>query len=321
MHKKFPLSIKPLLKSLLAIGLAIALAFSDASGALAARTGGRIGGGSFHAPSRTYSSPRTYAPGGGYGGGYYPGGGIGFPFLIPFFWGGGGLFSILIFLAIAGFLAQAFRGGGEATDELGYSNPTVSVAKLQVGLLAQARELQAELDELAETADTGTAAGRAHVLQEAALTLLRHPQYWVYAGGESHQLRLQSAEAKFNQLSLSERSKFTEETLFNVNSQLRQADRKIHLPVGESASNEAGQIELTQAPGEYIVVTIIAGTLGELKLTAINSTDDLRQSLRQMGGISSEQLLAVEVLWTPQAAGDTLTSDDMIAEYPNLKLV
>jgi uncharacterized membrane protein len=26
-------------------------------------------------------------------------------------------------------------------------------------------------------------------------------------------------------------------------------------------------------------------------------------------------------LWTPQAEGDTLTSDDLFAEYPDLKLV
>jgi uncharacterized membrane protein len=26
-------------------------------------------------------------------------------------------------------------------------------------------------------------------------------------------------------------------------------------------------------------------------------------------------------LWTPQASGDTLTSDDLFAEYPDLKLV
>ncbi|HEY9614136.1 DUF1517 domain-containing protein, partial [Allocoleopsis sp.] len=25
--------------------------------------------------------------------------------------------------------------------------------------------------------------------------------------------------------------------------------------------------------------------------------------------------------WTPQAEGDTLTSDDLMAEYPDLKLV
>jgi uncharacterized membrane protein len=40
-----------------------------------------------------------------------------------------------------------------------------------------------------------------------------------------------------------------------------------------------------------------------------------------MGSISSERLLAVEILWTPQAEGDTLTSDDLMAEYPDLKLV
>jgi len=58
------------------------LALGHADGALAARRG-RIGGGSFRAPSRTYAPPsRTYAPPGG---GYYPYPG-GFPFLIPF-WG------------------------------------------------------------------------------------------------------------------------------------------------------------------------------------------------------------------------------------------
>jgi uncharacterized membrane protein len=60
---------------------------------------------------------------------------------------------------------------------------------------------------------------------------------------------------------------------------------------------------------------------GNLELPKINSTDDLRQALRQIGGISSDRLLAVEVLWTPQAEGDTLTTDDLLAEYPDLKLV
>jgi uncharacterized membrane protein len=65
----------------------------------------------------------------------------------------------------------------------------------------------------------------------------------------------------------------------------------------------------------------VVGTQGKLELPQINSSDDLRQALRQMGSISSERLLAVEILWTPQAEGDTLTSDDLMAEYPDLKLV
>ncbi|WP_341732036.1 DUF1517 domain-containing protein [Microcoleus sp. EPA2] len=327
MYKQLISRIKPLLKSLFAIGLVLTLALGNADGALAARSGGRIGGGSFRAPARSYSSPsRTYAPSGG---GYYPGGGFGggfgFPFLLPFFgFGGGfgGLFSILIFISIANFLVQSFRrAGGTGEEELGYSTPTnVSVARLQVGLLADARGLQSELDSLAKTADTDTATGRAQVLQESTLALLRHPEYWVYAGAESQQTRLEAAEAKFNQFSLAERSKFTEETLSNFNNLLRESGSNNVLPsVKENGVLVAG--DLSQAPGEYIVVTLIVGTLGKLQLPVVKNSEDLRMALRQIGGVSSEQLLAVEVLWTPQANGDTLTADDMLAGYPDLRSI
>jgi uncharacterized membrane protein len=63
MYKQLLSKIKPLLKSLFAIGLVLTLVLGNADGALAARSGGRIGGGSFRAPARSYSSPsRTYAP-------------------------------------------------------------------------------------------------------------------------------------------------------------------------------------------------------------------------------------------------------------------
>lgn len=323
MGKKLQSAIKPLLKSLLVTFLVLTLVFSQASGALAARTGGRIGGG-FRAPSsRTYSSPRTYAPGGG---GYapYPGGGFGFPFLFPF-WGigggFGGLFGILIFFALANFMVQTFRrvasGGGE---EIGYSsNPQISVTRLQVGLLAQARELQTELNRLAETADTESSEGRAQVLQEASLALLRHPEYWVYAGGGTSQARLNTAEAEFNRLALGERSKFSEETLTNVNNQLKAPATNKGLPSNTEIDNPTSLI--SQGPGEYIVVTLLAATLGKNEMSSINNSDDLRQALRQFGSIPSDKLLAFEILWTPQAEGDTLTSDDLLAEYADLKLI
>ena len=331
MYKQLISKIKPLLKSLFAIGLVLTLAFSNADGALAARSGGRMGGGSFRAPARSYSSPsRTYAPsgggyypGGGYGGGF--GGGFGFPFLLPFFgFGGGfgGLFSILIFISIANFLVRSFRSAGGTTDELGNSVPTttVSVARLQVGLLAEARGLQGELDSLARKANTDTAVGRAQVLQESTLAMLRHPEYWVYAGAESTQTRLEAAEAKFNQFSLAERSKFTEETLSNYNNQLRQAGSSNILP-GLQGNGALVGSDLTSEPGEFIVVTVIVGTQGKLQLPTVKNSEDLRQALRQIGGVSSEQLLAVEVLWTPQANGDTLTADDMLAGYPDLRSI
>lgn len=324
MRNKLFSTIKPLLKSLVVFGLMFTLVFSNAGNALAARSGGRIGGGSFRAPTRTYAPPSGgyRAPVGGYGGGYgygYGGGGIGFPFIFPFIGiggGFGGLFGILIFFAIANFLVQSFRRSGVAGDNdvPGYSNPKVSVARVQVGLLEGARGLQKELDELGLRADTGSAVGRAQVLQESTLALLRHPEYWVYGAAQSQQAALESAEAKFNQLALAERSKFTEETLSNVNNQLKTGNNRAALEAS------GGQLVET-APGEYIIVTLVVGVEGKLELPKINSSDDLRQALRQIGGVSSDRLLAIEILWTPQAEGDTLTSDDILANYPDLKLV
>ncbi|MFQ4141828.1 DUF1517 domain-containing protein [Chlorogloeopsis sp. ULAP02] len=330
MRKKLQQTIKPLLKSLFVLVAVFALVLTQADGALAARSGGRIGGGSFRAPSsRPYSSPRTYAPPGG---GYYPapypvypGGGWGFPFVVPIFGVGGGLFSLLIFIAIAGFLVQTFRratsGGYEGGyDEVGYSsNPPISIARLQVGLLAQARDLQPELNRIAETADTNSPEGRTEILQEASLALLRHPEYWVYAGGGTQQARLNAAEGVFNRLALAERSKFTEETLSNVNNQLKAANPKGALPSTGELDNPTRLI--TEGPGEYIIVTLLAATLGKFEIPQVNSADDLRQALRQIGSIPSEKLLAIELLWTPQAEGDVLTTDDILAQYPELKLV
>lgn len=312
MRKQLISKIKPLLKSLFVFGLVFSLVFANANSALAARSGGRIGGGSFQTP-RTYSPPGgSYrSPGGGYG---YPGGGFGFPFLFPFplFGFGGGLFSLLIFLAIANFLITTFRNG-RGDGAVGYGSPKVSVGQVKVGLLASARDLQTELNDIARTADTGSATGRALVLQEATLALLRHPEYWVYGAAESQKTAIESAEAKFNQYALAERSKFAEETLSNVNAQLRQANN-------QAALEGRGELA-TQESGEYIVVTLVVGAEGDLQLPTINGSDDLRTALRQIGGISSDRLLAVEVLWTPQAEGDTLTTDDILANYPNLKLV
>lgn len=321
MRNRLILKMKTFLKSLLVLGLIFSLVLGNANNALAARSGGRIGGGSFRAPTRTYRAPSRTAPApvGGYGYGY-GGGGIGFPFLLPFFgFGGGfgGLFTILIFIAIANFLVKAVRSAGVTGDETytSYSNPKVSVAEVQVGLLANARDLQKELDELALTADTGSAAGRTMVLQEASLALLRHPEYWIYGATESQQTALNAAEAKFNQLSLAERSKFTEETLSNVNHHLRQATEAV---LAEGSGELATRIE---GGSGYIIVTILVGVEGKLELPKINDSDDLRLALKQIGGIGSDRLLAVEVLWTPQAQGDSLTQDDILAEYPNLKLV
>ncbi len=311
-------SLRSLIRSLMAIVLITVLVFSQAAPALAARTGGRMGGSAFRSrpmPSRSYSrpAPRT---GPGYSRGYYPGGGFGFPFLLPFFGFGGvsSLFSILIFIAIANFAVSAFRrfsdgSGAMFESSQNVANPKVSIAKLQLGILAEARHLQPELDSLAMQSSTGSPAGLTKLLQESTLALLRHPEYWAYGDSQVEEARLTEAEAKFNRFALTERSKFQAETLSNVKGELSEAS-------GSTLAKTEGS-----APGEYILVTILVAAQGKLDLGQIQTAEDLRSALNQLGSVSADQMLALEVLWTPQASGDTLTSDDLIEAYPNLKVL
>jgi len=296
-----------------------ALLLSAPQPALAA-SGGRIGGGSFRsAPSmpRSYGGNRSY--GGGYGGGVqrgYGGGGIGFPFIVPFFFGGGGgLFGFLVLMAVVGLLVNALRGGGGGGQSLpagmrggdlaGYQpDGPVAIAQVQVGLLASARDLQRDLRSLASSSDTGSPAGLQRVLQESTLALLRHPDLWVYANAEVGQVPFPSAESTFNRLSMTERSKLSAEVTSNV------AGR-----VGTSAGSRAGDADATS---DYIAVTLLVASRSRLNLRKVSGSEDLREVLRLLGAVPADQLLALELIWQPEGAGEVLSADELITAYPDL---
>ncbi len=315
-------AIKPFFKPLVAMALALVLVFGlQNHDAFAARSGGRMGGGSFRAPSRSYRTPARTNGGAMYGGGY--GGGFGLPFM-PFyglgFGGGGGMFSLLITLAIAGYLFRTFQNtfGSDVGSE---ENPGISVAKVQVGLMAQARNLQLDLDRIAFNADTNSETGRAKILQEVSLTLLRHPEYWVYGSVSTDTPKLSGAEAVFNRLTMAERSKFNEETLSNINGQVKKPTLTGAAQGGTLTPQSPAELLAMNADSEYVVVTLLVATTAKLQLPKINGENDMKQALQQIGSLAASGLLAIEVVWTPQADGDCLTSDDIMASYPDMKLV
>jgi uncharacterized membrane protein len=285
-----------------------------------AASGGRIGGGSFRSAP---SMPRSYGGGGyrgGYNGGYrggYGGGGIGFPFLIPIFgFGGGGLFGFLVLMAVAGLLLNAVRGGGgqgpslgsgRGGDLVGAARPDgpATISQLQVGLLASARQLQTDLRRLAGSADTSHAAGLQALLQETTLALLRHPDLWVYANGEVGQVPFASAEATFNRLSMTERSKLQRELTSNVGGQ-RYSDTAV--AAGDS-----------DASSDFIAVTLLVATRNRINLKGAGSADQLRESLQQLGAVGAADLLAIEVIWQPEGAGEVLSTEELLTAYPQLQ--
>ncbi|KAJ4797918.1 myelin-associated oligodendrocyte basic protein [Rhynchospora pubera] len=182
-----------------------------------------------------------------------------------------------------------------------------SVIKIQVGLSGKARSFQRNLDQLAEKADTSTPAGLSYVLTETTLALLRHLDSCISAyssveinGG------VQDGEKRFNQLSIEERGKFDEETLVNVN------NIKMHKSASQSLSNVSN---------EFIVITILVAAQGVNKLPEVNSSSDLKIALQKLGSIPSSKLMGVEVLWTPQSEGDTLSEKELLEDYPVLRIL
>ena len=280
-----------------------------------AARGGRMGGGSFRAPSMPRTMPRSSGGyrggyGGGYGG-YGRRGGFGFPFIIPIFgFGGGGLFGLLILMAIAGVLVNALRGAGSAPGIGGaVATPAVpskvNMIQLQVGLLAGAKALQDDLRTLAKSADTSSSTGLQRVLQESTLALLRQPDLWVYANAESGSVPFNTAEATFNRLSINERSKLDAEVTSNVG--------------GQNLSGTTDVVGDADATNEFIVVTLLVASTANAQLKGASTAEELRQSLRILGSTSSSDLIALEVIWQPEGRGDVLSAEELITAYPNLQ--
>ena len=292
--------------------------------AQARRSGGRSGGGSFRS-SRSRSSGldgsshssdsgythRTYSSTNNV---YVMSGGPSFYYYSPM--------PIIVSLIILGILMVAIvaaiqssinssNSGNHATSSgnnvIGNSeidNNIVTVSKIQVGLLASARAIQTQLSKYSLDTDTESPEGLAQLLQEAALALLRTQENWTHVSASSKTVRSrEEAQAIFTQFSIEERSKFSAETLTNVNGIRRIQDNP-------QQDNE---------PGSYIVVTLLVGTEDDRPLFGdIYSVKELKQALERIAATPPEYLTVFELLWTPQSETESLTYDELLTEYTKL---
>ena len=217
---------------------------------------------------------------------------------------------VLFFLVIGGGVAIAWYLLAKNKSTQGTAkeleNDVVTVTKLQIALLANARDLQSQLQDLSYNADLETPEGRVEFLQEAALSLLRHPEYWSHVLSSSQTVKSrEQAGQVFEQLSIAERSKFIAETFSNVQGQVRERS-----PIAVEVDNE---------PSAYIVVTLLIGTEDDRPLFgSIHSTEELQQALQRVAAITQDYLLVVELLWTPQKDTDVLSYDQLLAGYADM---
>ena len=210
---------------------------------------------------------------------------------------------MLLALLIWAVSKAATSGTASVKNEL--ENDTVTVSKVQVALMAQARTIQSQLSDLTLNGDTQTSEGLAQLLQESALALLRSPEYWTHVSTSSQSVRTrEEAETVFNQLSVQERSKFNVEALAHVNGKITKRS-----PILADSTESA----------DYIVVTLLVGTEYDKPLFGeIRTTEALKQALERMAAIPAEHLLVFELLWSPQAEADSLTYDELLTEYTDM---
>jgi uncharacterized membrane protein len=251
------------------------------------------------------------------------------PFLLPFLWWGGGggasagagggfgfggILGLLIILGIVVVvgrvllknLATARRNRLDGSPSGMLGGERYAVVKSQLALLSTARSLQRELQTFANTGSTDTVVGLASALQDVVMALMRHSDYWRYGVVQVQPAAtLDDAERAFNQVVSQERAKLSEELTVNVDGVRRQAPRSERVP-----SNEVGQ---------YLVVTLIVAT-GYPEFTAYQtpSPKDIEGTLQRLSTLLTSDLLAVEVMWSPENPDDSLTEDELMAEYPEL---
>ncbi|KAG4157064.1 hypothetical protein ERO13_D02G038700v2 [Gossypium hirsutum] len=182
-----------------------------------------------------------------------------------------------------------------------------SILQVQVGLSAKARSLQKELTEIASTTDTSTAKGWNIILEETVSSLLHHPHCYLHGySSVTHHWTVGSAEQQFQRLSKEERLKFDVETLVNVNNIKRQ---RAVVPNGDKGDKDR------------IVVTVLVAAQGAHKLPTINTTDNVKEALQYLADISSSKIKGVEVLWSPQDETDSLSVEELLENYPQMRRI
>ena len=137
--------------------------------------------------------------------------------------------------------------------------------------------------------------------------MLRKPELWVYSNIETGSVPFASAESTFNRISITERSKLKAELTSNYSG-------KIYSP--KDTESKPGNSDPTN---EYIAITILVATKNNLRLENAANSELISEALRLLGSISSNDLMALEVIWQPEGEGETLREEELIIQYPNLK--
>lgn len=290
--------------------------FGDVPVAHAQSTGGSMGGGSFRSGGSSYGGSRSYG-----GSSYRSRSSRGYSSSAPMSCGSAG-FALLVLVAFGVYVAvnMARRGGGAFPSgsmlsprpgQPMQSSSAIDVTVLRVVVDWRERKfIQAELDRIARSADTRTTPGLVRMLREVTVVLRRVRDAWLYAGiVNARPMRAPEAEAWFQQHSQDARTRFREELIRNAE--------------GATATRAAGEHHARSDEGEgLVVITLIVAARGHLlDFHDLGDAEQVRRCLESLGNLTSAALTAVEIVWSPAAENDRLSSAELERLYPDVQKI
>lgn len=181
------------------------------------------------------------------------------------------------------------------------------VQTVAVALDADARrDIQARMKEIAEKGDTRTKEGLAAMLSEATGVLLVHEAAFTHAWvDQALAIHPQEAQGRFREAASKARQRFPVEVIRNA--------------YGETTRQPAPALAPSTEPGVVIVTLVVAS---RARLSPIGAPLDraaVRAAITQAGKITAENLVAMEVIWSPAEENDRVSVATLEAKHPELK--
>lgn len=193
----------------------------------------------------------------------------------------------------------------------GYMGPNaMHVTQLSIGLDWRARaQLQQHLLQLAQTGDTRSPQGLTNLLNETVLALRRNEISWLYAAYKDQGSHApQQAQSVFQQLANEARSRFRTELVRGAAGQLtEQATPEMRARADEGKGT--------------VVVTIILATRRPMQGFNVIEAGQIRNALGDRGTLNAQQMVALEVVWSPAAENDRMSTGELEQFYPEMKLI
>lgn len=269
-------------------------------------TGGSMGGSGFSGGSgssssgSSSSSDSSSGSSGSSSGSYSSGGGSG---------DGSGL-GLVLFVVIGGLAYLSWLNSQGKSSEAGSAGGSMVLSTLVLGIDWNARrELQATLAALAARRLGGTAEGRAELLREVVLALQRADRSWLYAAQESAGVSATAAEPRFLESCNRARSRFRRELIRSEGGGL----------VTEAAPPAAPIVPRPDEGAGTVVASLILVTWRSFAgASTPDLTAEIRAGLADRATLTSGEVIAIEVVWSPAAEEDRMSTAELEVNYPEL---